>query len=199
MDLPVTFIEMVKGIGVITVMDLDAADAIAMAVCRTAWSAMTRALLEVPDPSSLGGLAAAISSSLHSSHLLDVPSTPYWGDANGPLRLVRAGFNLKSKDVARLPKGTRVLVLDIRQTADGTCRAAISLEGMNERLYGWMTQATKDGTKNITYIGEYDGASLTIASAADTERSNMDCVADMPTGGALLCPTICEEAIERRQ
>ena len=62
--------------------------------------------------------------------------------------LVRAESGLKSAVVGRLVLGTTVRVLEEKVMPSGMIRAHVQLEG-EDKAYGWMTSATKDGKHNL--------------------------------------------------
>ena len=83
---------------------------------------------------------------------LQTTAVPFWVDVTGALRLVRMQVNLKSAEVGRLELGSRVAVLEKRQSSDGAWRAAVALENGGGKLFGWMTLVTRDGVENVTFV-----------------------------------------------
>lgn len=108
---------------------------------------------------------------------------PFWAEASGSLRLVRASHSLKSPEVGRLELNARVAVLDRRKTPDGAWRCAVALEGGGGRLHGWMTLLTKDGLENISACVPQPAVPLPPPLSSCSSRSDLGASGGATGGG----------------
>ena len=69
--------------------------------------------------------------------------------------LARAGVELSTEEVSRLPSGMRVFVIQLKDQSDGGQRACVVLEGQNKPL-GWLTYFTRDGTYNLREVAQVE-------------------------------------------